>query len=323
MQVHRKPSWELAFTDLTRWGLTVAHQHLKKWLKLTAQLQSPSRISQMKLWKKKLAATQGSVKTDTEIIQAWTKHFGFLEFSSCFASSSSHTWSCSVTTIQWSWILCASPSPFFCFIPLTECHVRVRLLSVKPTFCLYLNQHIWLFGDPISLLLLLQLARDTVCNSCNFSARTCKLCSTVNSCGLSSLLRIIYSYTLFLSYMILFPHVSVSTLHSSIYRNSVLRGSTGVCCCLLQQKECDHMKCIYLLRSGVRIIRVCSAEVKINRVQDAFKSLRLHTSSSQLSWETRPFLSSCQQESSQIKAQCMDEGHGALTEVTHAFWSWL
>lgn len=41
MQVQRKPSWELAFTDLTRWGLTVA-QNLEKWLELKAELKSPS-----------------------------------------------------------------------------------------------------------------------------------------------------------------------------------------------------------------------------------------------------------------------------------------
>lgn len=117
MQVHRKPSWELAFTDLTTWGVTVAHQHLKKWLKLTAELKSRSRISQIKLWKKKPAATQGGVKTDTEIIQAWTKPCCFLEFSSCFVSNSSRTWSCSVTTIQWSWILCASPFAILLFYP--------------------------------------------------------------------------------------------------------------------------------------------------------------------------------------------------------------
>lgn len=109
---------------------------------------------------------------------------------------------------------CAHPPlPFFCFIPLTECHMRMRVLSVKSTFCLYLNQNIWLFWDPISSLLLLQLAWETVCNWCNFSARTCKLCSAANSCGHSSLWRIIHSHVLFLSYMILFPHdnVSVST----------------------------------------------------------------------------------------------------------------
>jgi len=63
------------------------------------------------------------------------------------------------------------------------------------------------------------------------------------------------------------------------------------------------MECIYLLRSGVRrIIRVLSAEVKINRVQAEFNNLRLLMSSSQFSGELRRFSGSHRQASSQVEA---------------------
>jgi len=49
---------------------------------------------------------------------------GFLEISSCFLRSSSHSRSRSVSTIERSWMLCPSSLSFFHFIPVTEWHQR-------------------------------------------------------------------------------------------------------------------------------------------------------------------------------------------------------
>lgn len=76
MPVQRKLSWEFAFTDLTRQGLTVS-QHLEKWLELAAELKSPFWAITKETVKEKASRYSAGGKKDTEVIQVWTKHFWF------------------------------------------------------------------------------------------------------------------------------------------------------------------------------------------------------------------------------------------------------